>query len=424
MTDTFASLFSGGGLADIGAKQAGYAPLWGVEHDAKIANYYWRNVGKHILINKAQDVDYGMLEIPYWLHMSPPCINASQAKVVKDGVRETELDVEMARACCKAIVTLRPPMVSLENVAGYRSFKSFLLILRALHDHGYNYDFWILNSASYGVAQTRKRLILVASRVQRVHKPSATHRKAQVETGQLSLIPPLPVWNGWYSAIEDILGTLPDDEFSPWQIPLLPPELQAMLISSANSSNGLGERLSNLPAMVVTANMGEKGTAPRALLLANGQYNGKLVTAQGEQPSMAITANNNQGSLKAVLLRGDNQGQEWGRGYRDDKEPAVTVTSAKGQKAFIVDGQANDNGTSITVRRDEEPFFVASASQGKRPARAYTSGRVVRMTPRALARFQSIPDSYVLPDATGLACTIIGNGVPSLLMQRVIEANR
>lgn len=420
MSDTFASLFSGGGLADIGAMQAGLLPSFGVEYEPKIAEFYRRNLGEHIIASKVQDVDYATLEAPYWLHMSPPCINASQAKVVKDGVRETELDIEMARACCKAIEVLRPPMVSLENVWNYRNFPvSFPLILRTLHEQGYNYAFWHLNSASYGVAQTRKRLILVASRVQRVRKPVVTHRKAQKETGQLSLIPPLPNWVGWYGAIEDILHTLPDDEFAPWQVPLLPPELQTML-------------------------------------LANGQYNGKLVVSRKEQPSMAITANSNQGRLKAVLvnqnsemgiredchrrmtvlssgksayvravlLRGDNQGQEWGRGYRDDKEPAVTVTSAKGQKAFIVDGKANDRGSRVTTRDSKEPLFGVTSSTGhKETIRAYTGGRVVRMTPRALARFQSVPDSYILPDATGLACTIIGNGVPCLLMQRVIEAN-
>lgn len=384
--NTFASLFSGGGLADTGARQAGLLPSFGVEYEPKIAEFYRRNLGEHIVVAKVQDVDYSTLEAPYWLHMSPPCINASVAKQAKDGVRETMLDIEMASACCKAIKALRSPMVSLENVYGYRNFASFAMILRTLHEQGYNYAFWHINAANVGVPQTRKRLILVASRIRRVHKPAATHRKAQKETGQLSLIPPLPNWLGWYGAIEDILHTLPDDEFAEWQIPLLPPEL-------------------------------------RTMLLANGQYAGKLVVADKEQPSMAVTANSNQGSLKAVLLRGDNQWQEWGKGYKDDTEPAATVTGAKGQKAFIVDGQANSQGTGVTVRDGMQRLHTVSASQEKRALRAYASGRVVRMTPRALARFQSVPDDYILPDATGLACTIIGNGVPSLLMQRVIGAN-
>jgi site-specific DNA-cytosine methylase len=41
------------------------------------------------------------------------------------------------------------------------------------------------------------------------------------------------------------------------------------------------------------------------------------------------------------------------------------------------------------------------------------------MTPRALARFQSVPDSYQLPDSNALACRVIGNGVPVLVAQAV-----
>mgnify|MGYP000440924384 FL=1 len=34
---TYASLFTGGGLADWGARAAGLTPVWGVELDAQIA---------------------------------------------------------------------------------------------------------------------------------------------------------------------------------------------------------------------------------------------------------------------------------------------------------------------------------------------------------------------------------------------------
>jgi DNA (cytosine-5)-methyltransferase 1 len=55
-------------------------------------------------------------------------------------------------------------------------------------------------------------------------------------------------------------------------------------------------------------------------------------------------------------------------------------------------------------------------------ARALVPHRVVKMTPRALARFQSFPDWYELPEHNALACKIIGNAVPPLLMRRVMEA--
>jgi len=44
------------------------------------------------------------------------------------------------------------------------------------------------------------------------------------------------------------------------------------------------------------------------------------------------------------------------------------------------------------------------------------------MTPRALARFQTFPDWYELPDTKSLACRIIGNAVPPLAMKKWVQA--
>jgi DNA (cytosine-5)-methyltransferase 1 len=409
--NTIATLFTGGGFVNVGAKAAGLQGIWDVESEPDIAAVAEAN-GFSAIVARVQDVDYSSLEAPFWLHMSPPCTRASQANT-EGG--ETELDVELAQACIRAIRVLNPPMVSLENVLPYRKFESFRVICHALREAGYAVEHWHLNSADYGVAQTRRRLFLVASRIGKPRKPTPTHQKRREGLGQLTLFEPLPAWRGWYEAIEDLIPELPEDEFAPWQVPLLPIEIQTMLI-------------------------------------AQGKYGDKLVTVNAGEQAFTVTANS---GIRGVLIRCDNQNQEWGKDHREPDEPAITVTAAKGIKAylvnqdskmgvyapdnpamtglssqksayvraFIVDGQANDNGETITIRGDEEPFFVASASQAKRPVRAYTSGRVVRMTPRCLARFQSVPDTYILPEKASLACTVIGNGVPCLMAEVLIRAN-
>lgn len=96
-----------------------------------------------------------------------------------------------------------------------------------------------------------------------------------------------------------------------------------------------------------------------------------------------------------------------------------------------------------TVRQLDQPSFTILSGMFRRPSsvpsafivsngaiksnvsagatRAWlNSGRVVKMSVRSLARFQSIPDWYVLPDKNSLACTIIGNSVPPLLMRSVV----
>ena len=108
-------------------------------------------------------------------------------------------------------------------------------------------------------------------------------------------------------------------------------------------------------------------------------------------------------------------------------EPSATLVSSHKTalpRAFILNGTPNANTTSGVMRYDDEPAPTQGNTDrvGNQPRAWLSAGRVVKMTPRALARFQSFPDWYVLPDKAKLACTVIGNAVPPLLYQRVIEA--
>lgn len=90
-------------------------------------------------------------------------------------------------------------------------------------------------------------------------------------------------------------------------------------------------------------------------------------------------------------------------------------------RAFIVDGTALSAG--LTIRHESEPIFTITASLERRPLRAWLEqGRVVALTPRALARLQSFPDSYQLPLARTLASRVVGNAVPPLFSQKLLEA--
>src|SRR5690606_35414816 len=80
-------------------------------------------------------------------------------------------------------------------------------ILACLEECGYAEAHRVLCAADYGVPQTRDRLILVASRVDRPRLPQPTHAEnpAPPDLWGESLLP----WVGWYEAVEDILHTLP-----------------------------------------------------------------------------------------------------------------------------------------------------------------------------------------------------------------------
>jgi DNA (cytosine-5)-methyltransferase 1 len=381
---TFASLFSGGGGADIGALQAGYTPLWAVEYDATIAASHTRNLpDTQMLIAPVQDVDYSALPAVDWLHASPPCPNFS---VAKDDAAETELDIEMAQATTHAIQEQQPPVFSLEQVYGYRESVSFALIVQALHALHYDVQWWHLNAADYGVPQTRRRLILVARRDGRVVRPVATH----CQGGRTDMFGGLLPWVGWYEAIQDIIDTLPDSEFAPWQLARLPADVrESVLVEGTNSGNYNHEYVQHAWAQQAAPTVqaaSYKGMSRALLLDGQANTNGTTCTSVTDHaPAFAVKAQSGaRHAARAVLVRSDNSKQEWGNQFRDSNDPIASVTSGQQPKAYV--------------------------------------GRVVKMTPRALARFQSFPDWYELPERNALACKIIGNAVPPLLMRRVMEA--
>lgn len=326
---TFATMFSGFGGADVGLMAAGLRPLWGVEYDADIAGVYRHNIGDHVIIDDVRNVDYSLLPHVDWLHASPSCVRASVANV--DATESAE-DTEAAQAVVRALLAHKPQVFTLENVWGYRNFSAFRLILDTIGDMGYFYDFEHVNSADFGVPQTRRRLILRATR---------------------GLLPPLPLpvpWVGWYEAIADLLPTLPDSKLAPWQLARLRDGVKGTLL--------------------VDGKLGSEST--------------NMTTRNGEAPCFTVTTSHNQRDMRAVLVNGDN-------GSRD-----------------------------LSILPNEQPSF-AIRDGARTISRAITPHRIVAMTPRCLARFQSFPDWYQLPDKRSLAAKGIGNAVPPLLMQRIAE---
>lgn len=362
---TYASLFTGGGLADMGAIAAGYTPIWGVEYIPEIADVA-RSNGLEVLTANILDLDPRSFDRPDLFHASPPCPNFS---VAKQGGEETALDIALAEKVAEFTTVLNPPAVTIENVQAYIKSKSYKIIMRALENTGYMYDAQILNAADFGVPQSRRRLFVRA-----------------VLGGMVPYLPAPVKHVGWYAAIADIIHTLPESKFADWQLARLPDFCDGALFTPNKRDDD-------------------------------------LMFAGADDPALTITSNRNQYSIKAFLVNENRTSGAWAQD-NDIVMPATPspTVSANGHmpRAFLMDGQ--NAGRKSTVLEPESPVFTIGAAQ-KGLHRAWLSqGRVVSMTPRALARFQSVPDSYTLPERRTLAGRIIGNGVPSLLYQRIAES--
>ena len=195
--------FSGGGLVEEGLKGI-IDPVVAVEYDEKISGVYRNNFGQHIVTADVRDVDPKELvkqidgEVEYF-HASPVCKNYSQAK---SNHVEVELDKETAASTAEFINAIKPKVVTIENVKGYKDSEAMKTITDALDANGYTWDADVYNAADYGGYTNRERLIVRAVRDGKLpEKPKKMARKS-----------------GWYESVADIIPTLTEKKngVAPW----------------------------------------------------------------------------------------------------------------------------------------------------------------------------------------------------------------
>lgn len=195
--------FSGGGLVEEGLKGI-IDPVLAVEYDEKISGVYRNNFGQHIVTADVRDVDPKELvkqidgEVEYF-HASPVCKNYSQAK---SNHAEVELDKETAASTAEFINAVKPKVVTIENVKGYKDSDAMKIITDALDANGYTWDADVYNAADYGGYTNRERLIVRSVRDGKLpEKPKKMAHKS-----------------GWYEAVEDIIPTLTEKKngVAPW----------------------------------------------------------------------------------------------------------------------------------------------------------------------------------------------------------------
>lgn len=195
--------FSGGGLVEEGLKGI-IDPVVAVEYDEKISGVYRNNFGQHIVTADVRDVDPKELvkqidgEVEYF-HASPVCKNYSQAK---SNHAEVELDKETAASTAEFINAVKPKVVTIENVKGYKDSEAMKIITDALDANGYTWDADVYNAADYGGYTNRERLIVRSVRDGKLPaKPKKMAHKS-----------------GWYEAVADIIQTLTEKKngVAPW----------------------------------------------------------------------------------------------------------------------------------------------------------------------------------------------------------------
>ena len=162
---TFVDLYCGGGFGALGAVKGGGAPLLAVDSWKLAVDTYRENFPlADVVCASVESLNPSILASKYKpdvLLTSPECTSHSIARGSKPGCersRETTINV------LPWIDAMDARWVIVENVPRIKRWHRHAEFIREFESRGYTVSELFLNSADFGVAQSRKRMILVGDR--------------------------------------------------------------------------------------------------------------------------------------------------------------------------------------------------------------------------------------------------------------------
>ncbi len=154
------SLFSGAGGLDLGFIQAGFNIIWANDFDKYAVQSYKANIGEHIHEGDINDLldDIPSHEVLLAGFPCQPFSMMGKQQGFDDHRGTLFFSIE------KILIKHNPNIIVLENVKNletHDSGKTFKRMKDILEGLGYKLYWDILNSADYGVPQTRRRLFVI-----------------------------------------------------------------------------------------------------------------------------------------------------------------------------------------------------------------------------------------------------------------------
>jgi DNA (cytosine-5)-methyltransferase 1 len=159
-------LFCGAGLSSAGARSAGAELVAGVDQCPLAAETYSQNFSSALVVNKPLEKiapaklrdKIGDIDL---LLASPECTNHTCAK---GSAPRSEESRATAMQIVRYARTFKPRWIVMENVVHMRPWPRYVVLIETLRRMGYRIREQVLDAASFGVPQKRRRLFVICDR--------------------------------------------------------------------------------------------------------------------------------------------------------------------------------------------------------------------------------------------------------------------
>jgi DNA (cytosine-5)-methyltransferase 1 len=198
MSPKIVSIYSGAGGIDLGFHQAGFKTIFATDiWDVSCTTLRENFKDAEVICKSIADIDFKVIKDKYQhidgLIGGPPCPPFSKSRFYrtekKRGINDANGQLTLTNYF-RAVEELSPTFFLFENVHGfiYKPHQSALYYLIAESERlGYNITYRVVNTANYGVPQTRERFICIGIRkeLKKFVFPKETHAdpKRSVELG-------------------------------------------------------------------------------------------------------------------------------------------------------------------------------------------------------------------------------------------------
>ncbi len=186
---TYIDLFSGSGGFSLGFDEMKYENLFSIDIESSFCETYNANFPNHNLIQKdiSKLTKGEITEITHNKEIDviiggPPCQGFSMAGNIGRKFIEDSRN-QLFREFARIVSIAKPKYFVMENVArlySHNNGETRKEIISVFEEMGYTVECKILNSADYGVAQVRKRVIFIGNKLSKTiffpEKQSANHK--------------------------------------------------------------------------------------------------------------------------------------------------------------------------------------------------------------------------------------------------------